>query len=138
MVRSLLILFPEGNVNGSFTAWSLHDTVPVLAPDGRRTRDGREDPRRTGSVPGPSSLLTPISRSITDARSDEQLDLLLLQQSAPSDTCCVIIEPVLGEGGYIPAPPGFLEGVQERCRASNMLFIADEVQSGFGRTGKYL
>ncbi len=48
----------------------------------------------------------------------------------------MIIEPVLGEGGYVAAPPGFLEAIDRRCKEHGMLFIADEVQSGFGRTGK--
>ncbi len=56
--------------------------------------------------------------------------------SAPSETAAAIIEPVLGEGGYIPAPPGFLEGIARRCREHGILFIVDEVQCGFGRTGK--
>jgi 4-aminobutyrate aminotransferase len=43
---------------------------------------------------------------------------------------------VLGEGGYVAAPPAFLAGLLERCRAHGILFVADEVQSGFGRTGK--
>jgi 4-aminobutyrate aminotransferase len=49
----------------------------------------------------------------------------------------VIMEPVLGEGGYIPAPKPFLEGIAARCREHGILFIADEVQSGFGRTGNW-
>jgi len=64
-------------------------------------------------------------------------DRLLATQSAPSETACVILEPVLGEGGYIPAPALFVEGVVERCREHGILFIADEVQSGFGRTGEW-
>ena len=43
---------------------------------------------------------------------------------------------MLGEGGYIAAPAGFLEGLDARCKQHGMMFIADEVQSGFGRTGK--
>jgi 4-aminobutyrate aminotransferase-like enzyme len=46
------------------------------------------------------------------------------------------MEPVLGEGGYIAAPARFLHGVVDRCRTHGILFIADEVQSGFLRTGK--
>ena len=64
------------------------------------------------------------------------LDHLLLAETAPSETAAMILEPVLGEGGYIPAPRAFLDGVVERCRAHGILFIADEVQSGFGRTGQ--
>ena len=48
----------------------------------------------------------------------------------------MILEPVLGEGGYAPAPPAFVAGLVERCREHGILFVADEVQSGFGRTGK--
>lgn len=66
-----------------------------------------------------------------------QLDLLLKQQTAPRDTSCIIIEPVLGEGGYIPAPQGYLEGLRKVCDDNGMLLIVDEVQTGFGRTGKY-
>jgi len=65
-----------------------------------------------------------------------QLELLLLQQSAPSDTAAVIIEPVLGEGGYVPAPPAFLQGLRKICDKNGLLLIIDEVQSGFGRTGR--
>ncbi len=63
-------------------------------------------------------------------------DDVLKTISAPGETAAAIIEPVLGEGGYIPAPPGFLEGIARRCREHGILFIADEVQCGFARTGK--
>lgn len=65
-----------------------------------------------------------------------QLNLVLLQQSAPNDTAAILIEPLLGEGGYVQAPPEFLKGVREICDKHNILLIIDEVQSGFGRTGK--
>lgn len=65
-----------------------------------------------------------------------QLELLFLQQSAPSDTAAVIVEPVLGEGGYVPAPPAFLQGLRDICDKNGLLLIVDEVQSGFGRTGR--
>ena len=61
---------------------------------------------------------------------------LLKAMTAPDETAAMILEPVLGEGGYIPAPPRFIQGVVELCREHGILFIADEVQSGFGRTGK--
>lgn len=73
----------------------------------------------------------------TIAASLKAFDGLLATRSAPSDTACVILEPVLGEGGYIPAPRAFVEGVVERCREHGILFIADEVQSGMGRTGEW-
>ncbi len=47
-----------------------------------------------------------------------------------------MIEPVIGERGYIPTPKGFIAGVAERCARNGILLVADETQSGFGRTGK--
>jgi 4-aminobutyrate aminotransferase len=66
----------------------------------------------------------------------EDLELLLKQQTAPEDTAAIIIEPVLGEGGYVPAPPEFLKKLREVCYKHDILLIVDEVQSGYGRTGK--
>ncbi|CAK5279892.1 unnamed protein product [Mycena citricolor] len=66
-----------------------------------------------------------------------QLDLLLQQQTAPTDTAAIIIEPVLGEGGYVPAPASFLRGLREVCDKHGIMLIIDEVQSGFARTGTF-
>lgn len=66
----------------------------------------------------------------------QQLDLLLRGQTAPDETAAIIIEPVLGEGGYVPAPPVFLRHLRKICDQHGIMFILDEVQSGFGRTGK--
>ena len=55
---------------------------------------------------------------------------------ASEDVAAVIAEPVLGEGGFVNPPPEFFRMVIEICRQHGVLFIADEVQSGFGRTGK--
>ena len=66
----------------------------------------------------------------------KQLDLLLCGQTAPDETAAIIIEPVLGEGGYVPAPAAFLHHLREVCDAYGILLIIDEVQTGFGRTGK--
>jgi 4-aminobutyrate aminotransferase len=65
-----------------------------------------------------------------------QLDLLLKTQSSAEETAAIIIEPVLGEGGYVPAPLEFLRELRAFCTAHDILFVADEVQTGFGRTGK--
>jgi 4-aminobutyrate aminotransferase len=65
-----------------------------------------------------------------------QLELLFQGQTAPSETAAIIIEPVLGEGGYVPAPPAFLQYLQKVCNQHGIMLIMDEVQSGFGRTGK--
>ncbi|KAF8631981.1 hypothetical protein AX15_002092 [Amanita polypyramis BW_CC] len=66
-----------------------------------------------------------------------QLELLLAQQSAPQDTAAIILEPVLGEGGYVPAPAEFLRNLRNICDKHGIMLIVDEVQSGFGRTGKF-
>ncbi|RPD75323.1 hypothetical protein L226DRAFT_462642 [Lentinus tigrinus ALCF2SS1-7] len=65
-----------------------------------------------------------------------QLSLLLSQSTNPKDTAAIIIEPVLGEGGYVPAPKEFLQGLRDICDKHGILLIIDEVQSGYGRTGK--
>jgi len=67
----------------------------------------------------------------------KQLKLMFKQQTAPSETAAVLIEPILGEGGYVVPPPGFLSALREICTENNVLLIADEVQSGMGRTGKF-
>jgi 4-aminobutyrate aminotransferase len=66
-----------------------------------------------------------------------ELDFLLQTVSAPSDTAAFIIEPVLGEGGYLPAPSRFLHGLRERADQHGILLILDEVQTGVGRTGRF-
>ena len=65
-----------------------------------------------------------------------QLELLLKRETAPSDTAAIFIETVLGEGGYVPPPPGYLARVREICDKNGILMVADEVQCGYGRTGK--
>jgi len=67
----------------------------------------------------------------------EALNDLLISQIAPNDVAAMLIEPVLGEGGYVPPPAGFLKGLREVCDKHGILLILDEVQSGFGRTGKW-
>jgi 4-aminobutyrate aminotransferase len=69
-------------------------------------------------------------------RSLRALERLLAAQTAPEETAAIVIEPVLGEGGYLPAPRAYLQGVREICDATGILFVADEVQSGFARTGR--
>lgn len=98
---------------------------------------------RAGHAPLPSGIfIAPYPNVRADdieaevARALAGFDELLTSVTAPKETAAVIIEPVLGEGGYVAAPPGFLEAIDRRCKEHGMLFIADEVQSGFGRTGR--
>ena len=67
----------------------------------------------------------------------QELDYLLTTISAPEETAGFIIEPVLGDGGYIPTPPRFLKGLRERADRFGIVLILDEVQAGVGRTGKF-
>ena len=64
------------------------------------------------------------------------LDDLFATTVAPSQVAAILIEPVQGEGGYYPAPPAFLQALRAVCDEHGILLIADEVQSGFGRTGE--
>jgi len=66
-----------------------------------------------------------------------ELDFLLATQTAPNETSAMFVEPVLGEGGFVPAPDRFLQGLRERCDQHGILLIVDEVQAGFGRTGRF-
>lgn len=65
-----------------------------------------------------------------------EVKTILKTQTAPEETAAMIIEPVLGEGGYVPAPVRFLQGLREICDQHGILLIVDEVQTGFGRTGE--
>ena len=102
---------------------------------------------RAGHAPLPSGVfvapfpVTFLTGEDEDAAVDHclrEFDLLLATQTAPTETAAVMIEPVLGEGGYVPAPGRFLHGLSERCAEHGILFVADEVQTGFGRTGRML
>ena len=55
----------------------------------------------------------------------------------PDEVAGIFIEPIQGEGGYLPAPAEFMQGLQRICRKHGILLVADEVQSGMGRTGKW-
>ena len=65
------------------------------------------------------------------------LDELLESAVAPQRVAAIIIEPVLGEGGFVPAPLDFLRALRELTERHGILLIADEIQTGFGRTGKF-
>ena len=54
----------------------------------------------------------------------------------PSTVACVVLEPVQGEGGFIPMPPDYFRRLQEICRSHGILYVDDEIQTGVGRTGK--
>ena len=66
-----------------------------------------------------------------------ELDYLLATVTAPAETAALVVEPVLGEGGYVPANTAFMQGLRERADRHEMLLVIDEVQTGWGRTGKF-
>jgi 4-aminobutyrate aminotransferase len=101
---------------------------------------------RTGFGPLPSGIFVApfpyaFRLKMTEAEAStyalEQLEYLLASQTAPRDTAAILVETVLGEGGYVPPPASFLKGLREICDRHGILLIFDEVQSGFGRTGKW-
>ncbi|MBP1989012.1 4-aminobutyrate--2-oxoglutarate transaminase [Paenibacillus eucommiae] len=65
-----------------------------------------------------------------------QFEDFLYTEAAPEELAAVIMEPVQGEGGFIVPPQAFVKGVYDICKKHNILFIADEIQTGFGRTGE--
>jgi 4-aminobutyrate aminotransferase len=66
-----------------------------------------------------------------------ELDYVLQTLTAPAETAAFFVEPVLGEGGYVPATTEFMRGLRERADRHGILLVADEVQTGFGRTGRF-
>ncbi len=84
----------------------------------------------------PAAATTPRPTRPSSAALDG-LDRLLASEVAPSDVGAMVVEPVLGEGGYVPAERAWLEGLRERCSANGILLVFDEVQCGAGRTGTY-
>ena len=68
---------------------------------------------------------------------EHMLEDVFHQVVAPEQVAAVIIEPVLGEGGFVVSPPGFLPTLAAVCKRHGIVFVADEVQTGFGRTGTF-
>jgi 4-aminobutyrate aminotransferase len=66
-----------------------------------------------------------------------QLRHMLATETVPEDIAAILVEPVLGEGGYVVPPVSFLQGLRQICDEHGILLIADEVQTGFGRTGRF-
>src|SRR5690242_12903724 len=96
---------------------------------------------RAGYQPLPAGVFVapfprPYEWRVDDAHATElalgALRRLLRTQTAPAETAAIVMEPVLGEGGYIAAPFDYLRGVRELCDELGICFVADEVQTGFG------
>jgi 4-aminobutyrate aminotransferase / (S)-3-amino-2-methylpropionate transaminase / 5-aminovalerate transaminase len=82
-------------------------------------------------VPFPNEYRGPSA-----AEALEALERALITQIAAETVAAIVLEPVQGEGGFVVAPPEFVEGVRRLCDEHGIVFVADEVQTGFGRTGR--
>ena len=67
----------------------------------------------------------------------KELDYIFATLTAPNETAAFVVEPVLGEGGYVPGNTAFFQGLRERADRYGILLVIDEIQTGFGRTGKF-
>ncbi len=97
-------------------------------------------PYKAGLGPfAPEVYRVPFPNAYRGPSADEALAALeraLVTQVAAETVAAIVIEPVQGEGGFIVAPPEFLQGVRRLCDEHGIVFVADEVQTGFGRTGR--
>ena len=82
-------------------------------------------------VPYPHSYRGPDTATALAA-----LERAFLTQVAPESVAAIVMEPVLGEGGFVVAPPEFVQGVRRICDEHGIVFVIDEVQTGYGRTGR--
>jgi 4-aminobutyrate aminotransferase len=96
---------------------------------------------RSGSQPLPAGItVAPYPQDDTEveaARCLAALERILMTHTAPEETAAVFVEPVLGEGGYVVPSPSFVRGLRAFCDRHALVLVADEVQSGFGRTGRF-
>ncbi len=75
-------------------------------------------------------------RGVSSEDAIAALEHLFKANVDPSTVACVVLEPVQGEGGFIPMPPDYLRRLQEICRSHGILYVDDEIQTGVGRTGE--
>jgi 4-aminobutyrate aminotransferase len=122
--------------NGSFHGRTHATMALTTSKTGYRTGFGPL-PAGVYVSPFPYAFHLGMSEEKASAYALEQLEYLLASQTAPKDTAAILIESVMGEGGYIVPPASFMKGLRELCDKHGILLIFDEVQSGFGRTGKW-
>jgi 4-aminobutyrate aminotransferase len=87
-------------------------------------------------APYPSALRHGGDEHLATGAALAALDEILAVQTAPATVAAMVVEPVLGEGGYVPAPVPWLRGLRRRCDELGILLVFDEVQTGIGRTGR--
>lgn len=88
-------------------------------------------PSHVHHIPFPDAF-----RGVSVEQSLQMLELLFRSDLAPTEVAAIIVEPVQGEGGFYVAPQALLEGIRTICDQHGILLIADEIQTGFGRTGR--
>ena len=89
------------------------------------------------ALTGKSSIREPFRPFGLTVRFVPYGDVAALQAATRDDTAAVFLEPALGEGGVVPPPPGYLRAARDACDAAGALLVADEIQSGIGRTGAW-
>jgi 4-aminobutyrate aminotransferase/(S)-3-amino-2-methylpropionate transaminase len=104
------------------------------------TMTSKVHPYKTGMGPyAPEVYRAPFPseyRGPTVAEALAELERMFASHIAPSHIAAIVFEPQLGEGGFVAAPPEFVAGLRAICDREGILLIADEVQTGFGRTGR--
>jgi acetylornithine/N-succinyldiaminopimelate aminotransferase len=91
----------------------------------------------TLALTGKSSIREPFGPFGFTVRFVPYGDAAALRAATRDDTAAVFLEPALGEGGVVPPPPGYLQAARDACDAAGALLVADEIQSGIGRTGAW-
>jgi 4-aminobutyrate aminotransferase / (S)-3-amino-2-methylpropionate transaminase / 5-aminovalerate transaminase len=79
----------------------------------------------------------PFHDSLSGADAAARTISYLEKKVGASDLACIVVEPIQGEGGFVVPAPGYLRALQEWCTANGVVFIADEIQSGMARTGRW-
>lgn len=101
---------------------------------------GKVAPYKTLFGPFPADIyhlpFPMVLHGVSTEQSLAALNKLFKVDIAPDDVAAIIIEPVQGEGGFYPAPPELLQALRQLCDKHGIVLIADEIQTGFGRTGK--
>jgi 4-aminobutyrate aminotransferase/(S)-3-amino-2-methylpropionate transaminase len=104
------------------------------------TLTSRPHPYKAGMGPlAPEVYRAPFPQAYRGPDSETalaELRQLFVTQVAAEQVAAIIVEPVLGEGGFLPAPPDFVRGLRALCDEHGICLIVDEVQTGFARTGK--
>jgi len=104
------------------------------------TMTSKTHPYKAGLGPfAPEVYRVPFPHEYRGLHVDAALNALrraFVTQVAAESVAAIVMEPILGEGGFVVAPTEFVQGVREICDEHGIVFVADEVQTGFGRTGK--